>query len=162
MSKTLLALVLSLGFSIAQASVPSERISHRIDFTLDTYFGAGEKVYYDCFSAESAIEDQMERMGAKNVHVRCVGGLDTFNPDMSMPAHIILEFVTLVPGSPGAVNANWKQVRINSFGNCFMMSQVYEQVKGTMEMQNVKGPGYCADPDSAFHLSFTTLVEAVQ
>jgi hypothetical protein len=160
MFQSLLVLTLSLGFSLAQAAVPSERISNQVDFTISPNFSAGEKVYYDCWSAESAIEDQMEKMGAKNIEVRCTGGLNTFNPDMSMPAHILMTFTNLVAGSPGAVNADWKQMRINSFGNCHLMSQVYDNVKASLELQNVKGPGHCSHPDSSFHMSFMALVES--
>ncbi len=160
MVKAFLFLSLSLGLSIAQASVSAAPMAHTQNFTLKENFVPGEKVYYNCSSAESEIQDQLERMGATHVDVRCTGGLDTFNPAMSMPAFISMSYEVLHPAADAspAVLANWKQISVRSFDNCAMMTQVYNQVKGTMEMQNVNGPNTCANSNSAFRLTFTGLV----
>jgi hypothetical protein len=160
MVKAFLFLSLSLGLSIAQASVSAVPVSHTENFTLRSNFVPGETVYYNCSSVEPEIEAVLEHMGATNISVRCTGGLDTFNPALSFPAFITMTYESLHPASDDSptVLADWKQINIRSFDNCAMMTQVYNAVKGTMEMQDVTGPNSCAQSNSDFHLTFTGLI----
>ena len=159
MKKMFLCLVALMSFSAAQASVPSKKVAYSQEFTLRSNFSALETVYYNCDSAEDQVEDMLVKMGASNVHVTCTGGLDTFNPGMSFPAHISVSFETMraAANSSDATSSDWKTVSIRSFDNCFMMSQVYENVKDSFEMKDVKAPRSCARADSSFRLEFTTL-----
>lgn len=159
MKKMFLCLLAMASFSVAQASVPSKKIGYSQEFMLRSNFSPFENVYYECSSAEDQIEDMLVKMGATNVHVQCSGGLDTFNPIMTVPAHVTVSYETMraATNSSDATSADWKAVSIHSFNNCFMMSQVYENVKDSFEMKDLKAPRSCSRADSAFRLEFTTL-----
>lgn len=156
MKTMMICFIALLAFGSAQAGVPSKKVSYNQDFTLKSSFGSLDKIYYNCDTVESAIEDQMAQMGATNIQVQCHGGLDDFMP--AMPAYITLSYEALRASTGGDVTAaDWKTVSIHSFNNCFLMTQVYEQVKGNLEMKDVKAPARCLRADSSFRMQMTTL-----
>jgi hypothetical protein len=160
MKKALVCFCVLLNVGGAQAFVTAKKMTYTKEFALRTNFSALEQVYYNCDSVESEVRDELEQMGAKNVEVECRGGLDTFNPSLTMPAFVTVSYETLRLANAGATDvtsADWKLVNINSFNNCFLMTQVYDQVRDTLEMKDVQAPHSCLDSDSPFRLLFSTL-----
>jgi hypothetical protein len=144
----------------AQAAVPSVKVAHHKEFGLESNFGFGHKVYYECSSAEDKIQFQMNKMGAMNVQVNCQGGIDWTLPSEFWNAYITLSYETLRLPSTGQdqlVPADWQQVNLNTFGDCTLMKQVFDETRDTFEMNSLVEPGRCLRSDSSFHLQFFTL-----
>ncbi len=160
MKTVILFFSLFLQFASAQAAVPAAWTNHQKDFALNSNFGAGHKVYYDCDNAEMVIEQQLMQMGAANIQVQCQGGIDWALPSTAWNAYITMSYSTLqlpASGDTATVSADWKQVNIRSFDNCALMNQIFDETKDSFEMQNLVTPGHCMRPDSSFRLSFMTL-----
>jgi len=160
MKKALVCLSVLLNFGFAHALVGAKQTSYIKDFMLRDNFSAFEKVYYNCDSVESDVQNELAQMGAKNIEVTCTGGLDAFNPNMNAPAFVTVSYNTLRladAGAPDVTSADWKQVTLHSFNNCFLMTQVYDQVKDSLEMKDIKAPKSCMHSDSAFSAQFSTL-----
>jgi hypothetical protein len=151
---------LILQIVTAHAAVPSARTAHHKEFELQSKFGLGNKVYYDCSSAEDKIEFQMKKMGALNVQVHCQGGIDWTMPDNFWNAFVTISYDTLrlpTTGQDQLVPADWQQVNLNTFGDCTLMKQVFDETRDTFEMHSLVEPGRCLRSDSSFHLQFFTL-----
>ncbi len=165
LTKSLFCASLLFSSSFAFAAVNAERMSHTSEFMISQHFSPGEEVYFQCDSAENKIETQLEDMGAMNVSVRCSGGIDANMPPSTWgPIWITASYQTLHPAATGTTNtesAEWTAVKIHSFDNCYLMSEVFENVKGNFTMQDVSATSRCMNAGSSYRLQMTTLVPAV-
>ncbi|MEZ0392937.1 MAG: hypothetical protein ACAH59_12025 [Pseudobdellovibrionaceae bacterium] len=149
------------GFSIAPASVLTEKNQQQMSFYLDSRFDAGHDVYYNCQSVEMSVTLFLQQLGAQNVYVRCSGGIDDLYPPPAWPAHLNLSFQSLKTASTSVANpisADWKEISINAFDDCFLLSQIFGKIQPGMDIKDVDGPNHCFEPDSAFHLKLKALI----
>lgn len=106
-------------------------------YTIFSNFGVGGHVYYNCDSVENRVEDLLERMGAKNIRVRCTGGLDRFGGRFSTPARVRTSFDVLSSRVRNdGTRASVQRVEIRKRDNCHLYSTSFKALSRYFETSN--------------------------
>jgi len=155
MKMFVLAMIATIGFQV-KADVPAHRVSAHKEFIIRSSTIDGW-TYYNCDSVEDTVSDLLSQLGATNISVRCTGGIQDDQP--LMDAFVDVKFDALkVAGASDTdtVMANWTPVKINSWDNCDLKSQILKETQSGFSMMDVKVSS-CWDSSSPFRASLTTL-----
>lgn len=130
---------LSIG-SVASAADFAYPEKFKVSYTLDTFLGAGDRIYYSCDSVESDTRSLLKKLGAENIRVSCSGGFDHYM-GYSGPAYVSARFIAPTMTKNNAVPrlATVREVRLRGSDNCHFMSNTLEALSEVLEM-NIK-PG---------------------
>ncbi len=124
---TLLALLVSLpSFAANYASKTSS-------FSISSIGPAGERVYYNCDSVERLVESTLSALGAKNIKVRCSGGIDTIGR-IHMPAFVRAEYDAVSTQIAGDINTEAQTIHFQDREGCHLNTQVYKGLKKNFEI----------------------------
>jgi hypothetical protein len=162
MGKLLITLFISLiGFSSYSQTVGANYQSFDQDFMIDSRLDFGGRVYYNCLDVESKVEFLLEKLGARDISVRCFGGLDNFRPIYADAASVRLQYSALKSSDMTGTHlkAQWTPLKIRSGNDCHLLRQVFNQVRGNFEIRNVTGPSSCG---STFNQDFKLQLEVIQ
>lgn len=160
MTRTLLTLLfaalLPLSFSIAE-DVSAKWEKYEKDFAIDSNLDFGGHIYYNCRDMEYRVEQFLEKMGAKEIQVRCYGGIDHFLPPIAWESSISMNFSALRMNADSQMKASWKTVQLRSYDDCHLLNQIFMHVKGDFEIMNLEGPAYCGSRNGTFRVKLDTL-----
>lgn len=132
--------------------------SARASYTIFSNVGSGQ-VYYNCDSVENHVEDLLEEMGARNIRVRCSGGLDRFGGRFSTPASVVATFEALRYGYPndGTIFSN-RKVEIRERDNCHLYNTSFRALEKHFEISNSSASA-CFRPGDRTRISFNVIKE---
>lgn len=145
MAKRILVLVAFLGMgSLAVAADYAYPQKFKVSYTLDTFLGAGDRIYYNCDSVESETKSLLKKMGAENIRVSCTGGFDHYIGH-SGPAYVRARFVapTMTKNNATPRLAEVREVRLRGNDNCHFMSNTLEALSEVLELDIVSGDRSC-------------------
>ena len=126
---------LAILFLMFTTSVMSaEYKAQETKFTIPTWTLYGSTVYYNCDSVEYKAKDLLQTLGAKNVDVKCTGGIDVIGR-IHLPARVSATFETLQNGS-GRINATYKEVVFKDFDECHLYNTIYKKVRSNFDMED--------------------------
>jgi hypothetical protein len=108
---------------------------YKSNFTISERTGDGARVYYNCDSVESAVEDMLVKLGALDINVRCSGGLDQFG-NMHMPANIKSSYraINLESDSDVNMSVGVESEKIRNRSQCHLLNSVFMNIKGNFEI----------------------------
>ena len=150
---TLLAVV---GFQVQAQQVPAHRVASQHEFTIRSSTLTGW-VYYNCDSVEQTVTDLLSELGAKNISVRCTGGIEYGRPPMDAYVDVSFDALKLAAiNDTDTVMANWTPLQIRSWDNCDLKSQILKNTQSGFSMTDVKVSS-CSSSSSQFRASLTTL-----
>ena len=109
-------------------------------YTIFSNVGSGH-VFYNCSLVERRVEDLLEIMGAKNIRVRCHGGLDRFGGRVSTPARVRATFDVLSSSVPndGSI-ASIQKIEIRERNSCHLYISSFKKLSKHFEISNAKVP----------------------
>ncbi len=108
-------------------------------YTIFSNVGSGGSIYYNCDSVENKVEDLLELMGAKNIRVRCTGGLDTFGGRFSTPPRVRATFDAVRSNVRNdGTYASVKRVEIRKRNNCHLYNSSFKALSRYFEISNAK------------------------
>ena len=155
MKMFVLALIAVVGFQ-AKADVPAHRVSTHKEFVIRSSTIDGW-VYYNCDSVEDTVTDLLTKLGAGNISVRCTGGIQDDQPLMDAFVDVTFDALKVAGASDtDTVMAKWTPVKIDSWDNCDLKSQILKETQSGFSMMDVKVSS-CWDSSSPFRASLTTL-----
>ncbi|MEC9284165.1 MAG: hypothetical protein VX642_15725 [Bdellovibrionota bacterium] len=94
-------------------------------------------VYYNCDSAEYTVESILEEMGAKDIRVRCTGGLDPIG-SIHLPARINAEFEAINAELDGKISVKIDEVKFRNHKNCHLYNSVVKAVQDQFEIAHME------------------------
>jgi hypothetical protein len=151
-----IALVVMLGFQV-HAEVPAHRVSTHKEFSIRSSTSPGESVYYNCDSVENAVTDLLSKLGARNISVWCTGGIQYDQPPMDAFVDVSFDALNLANiNDTGIVMANWTPIKIHSWDDCELKTQIFNNTQSGFSMSNVRLAS-CLNSTSQFRASLTTL-----
>lgn len=151
----LLTVLTIVGFQV-KADVPAHRVSTHSEFMIRSSTMTGW-VYYNCDSVEQAVTDLLSKLGASNISVRCTGGIDHSHPPMDAYVDVTFDALKLAAiNDTDIVMANYLPVKIRSWDDCDLKSQIFKNTQSGFSMTDVKVSS-CSNPSSAFKASLKTL-----
>lgn len=131
--------------------------SMNASYTIFSNVGGGQ-VYYNCDSVENRVEDLLEEMGARNIRVRCSGGLDRFGR-MSTSAHVRANFEALSYSMPNdGTHFSVKRVEVRERDNCHLYNTSVRALAKYFETSNVSTSA-CFRPGDRTRISLNVLKE---
>lgn len=145
MVNRLLVLIALLGIgSIATAAEYAYPERFKVSYTLDTFLGAGDRIYYNCDSVESDTKSLLKSLGAENIRVSCSGGFD-HNLGYAGPAYVSARFVapTMTKNNAAPRLAEVREVRLRGNDNCHFMSNTLEALSEVLELDILEGERSC-------------------
>ncbi len=119
---------------ISAAAFSAEYKSQETNFTIQTWTMYGSTVYYNCDSVETKTKDLLKTLGAKNINVRCTGGIDVFGR-FHLPARVSTSFDALHSGA-GEIQAEYKEVTFKDFDECHLFNTVYKKVSSFFDLKD--------------------------
>lgn len=126
-------------------------------FTIFSNFGGGQ-VFYNCDSVENKVEDLLKEMGAKNISVRCSGGLDRFGR-FSTSARVRTSFDVLSYEAPNdGTLFSTQTVEVRERGNCHLYNSSFKALSKSFEMSDISTRS-CFRPSDRTRISFKVLKE---
>ncbi len=156
--KFLIVLISSLiGFSNAQASVPAFKTKIVKEFSLNSFFDAGDRVYFNCQTVENTMTDMLTKMGAQDVSVQCYGGIQENLPSDAWEASVRASYTTLQASPNGNIPSDYKAVSLDSYDSCYLLSQLFTNVEDSFNIKDLTGNTSCPSLDSRMHLKMSTL-----
>ena len=162
---SILAFIALFSFSVSFAGPddPMTGVFQQVEqeFMIDSDVDFGGKIYYRCDTVEISVKLLLEKMGARDVQVRCYGGIDQFRPVELSSSSLKLQYTVLSSrdSSSARYPTQWTAVSIRSFESCHLLTQVFKQVKGQFELRNITGPSTCFSSNQNFRVQFETLTE---
>ena len=148
-----------IGFSAQSQELDGSY--HTVDkgFAVDSRLDFGGRVYYNCDDVEVHVKGLLQKMGAQHVSVRCHGGIDRNLPQQAWEASLSLRYsaLRLTESSEDSVKVKWAPVQVRTYDNCQLMTQVFNRVKSSFAIRNVKGLRSCGSINRDFRISFETL-----
>jgi hypothetical protein len=141
-------------------AVQAVKTHNDFTFNLGYHDGWGNEIYFNCDSVEDYTQSLLAKLGATNVKVNCMGGIDPVMPFMPPVVSVSFDSVRAANGTlTGApVNAAWSEVKIHDFDNCFLATSVLNEVKDHFEIRDLKGADTCSDTNGSYHFSMTALM----
>lgn len=110
-----------------------------------TYFGneGRNRIYLSCYYAESATDNILDQIGAKNVDSYCSGGINNgFNTPVSIRAKYLL------PALPTTI-----ELKSDFNSNCYFETKLIENiVRSSSRIQKVSGSTHCFSSDSNYKI----------
>jgi hypothetical protein len=147
-----LVLVTSNAFAIGYKEMSSS-------FTISSRTDAGMRTYYNCDSVEDRVESMLETMGASVHRVRCIGGINRWNPSLSTDAHVVATYSALSNEvQDGNMTVAISNERIRSNDSCHMINSAFNSLKANFELSGVK-MRRCSRTRSRTSISFDVLKE---
>ncbi|MBC7457588.1 MAG: hypothetical protein H7235_04875 [Bdellovibrionaceae bacterium] len=154
--RTLLLIFVAVIGLQANADVPAHRVSMHKEFSIRSSTQTGW-VYYNCDSVEQAVTDLLSKIGASNISVRCSGGIENGQPPMEAYVDVTFDALQLASiNDTNIVMANWTPVKIHSWDDCDLKSQIFKDTQAGFAIKDVKISS-CSSPSSQFKASLTTL-----
>ena len=145
-----LTLISSSAFAVGYQSVNTS-------YTIFSNVG-GNNVYYNCDSVERNVENLLEEMGARNISVRCTGGLDRWGR-MSTSAFVRASFEALSYSMPNdGTHFAVEKVSINERGACHLYNTSVKALAKNFELTELS-TGSCWRPGDSTSISFKVLKE---
>ena len=144
------ALLMSNAYAIGYKAVSA-------NYTIFSNVG-GAQVYYNCDSVENDVERMLEEMGAKNIRVRCSGGLDTFgrfSTSAFVRAHF--EVLSYEVSNDGTIFSS-ERVEIKERDNCHLYNTSFRALSKFFEMTQAS-TGSCFRPGDRTRISFNVIKE---
>ncbi len=155
--KTLIVLAMAfLGLSAAQASVPAVKAPVTQEFFLNSDFDFG-KIYFSCNSVENQFTALLKTLGATDIKVNCIGGISESSPMWDASVAVTYTALRASQQTPASTQADFKEIKVNKFDSCFLMTQLFAAVQGSFEMKDLKVTRSCMNADAPFHLQVSTL-----
>lgn len=152
--KALALVLLTMSSSVFAVGYQSVRANYTIFSNL-----GGARVYYNCDSVENHVEKLLEDMGARNIIVRCSGGLDTFNGRFNTPANVTAKFEALSYEHPNdGTHFSTKRVEIRKRDNCHLYNSSFKALRKYFEISNAQSSS-CFRPGDRTRISFNVLKE---
>lgn len=111
--------LLSFTAHAESARVPATWTKHSTTVNFQSF-----NTYYSCSAAESAVEDTLEQLGAKNVDVTCFGGLEQGQPFVDVQA----DFEALTYDARASTLADVKTVELEGNDACDLHESVAKQL----------------------------------
>lgn len=160
MKKSLLAALFSMGFglaSVASAAMNASLTHNQFSFGVNGHEDLGTEVYYNCDSVESYTEDLLQKMGAQNISVTCMGdhmGLTSYpNIEVSFDSAR-----TTGAASDRVIEADWTPVSLHDFNNCQLARAIVRGVQDHFEIKDLTGMRSCGSPGASYRYNMTVLM----
>ncbi|MBD65602.1 MAG: hypothetical protein CME62_10375 [Halobacteriovoraceae bacterium] len=154
MKSIILTLVLMAGNALA---IGYEQ--KNASFTISSIAGNGSRVYYNCNSVEDKVEDVLLQLGAKNIRVRCSGGLDRWG--MSTDAFVRASFTALSEDVDGNIIAAVSHEEIRKRSDCHLYSEIVEGVEDKFLMYSVPQVDRCYRAGDRTRIKLSVLKESL-
>lgn len=94
-------------------------------------------VYYNCDSVEQTVESILGEMGAKDIRVRCTGGLDRMGFN-HLPARVNAEFEAINAELDGKISVNIDEVKFRNHRNCHLYNSIVNAVQDQFEIAHIE------------------------
>lgn len=133
--KLILSTLMLTVFANAQV-VNSEYSSTKASFNITSFGDFGTRIYYNCDSVEAEVKSLMKEFGAKNIQVRCTGGITPWG-GMATDAFVRLSMDVLTENVDGATNAEYQLVEISETRNCHLLKEVTKATKDLFKVQDL-------------------------
>ena len=115
-------------------------------------------VYYNCDSVESTVENILEEMGAKEIRVRCTGGLD-INGFIHLPARVSADFEAINAELDGKISVQVDEIQFRNHKNCHLYNNIVKAVQDKFEIAHID-MRRCHRIGGATRISMSVLKEA--
>lgn len=115
----------------------------KVDFT---YFGneGRNRIYLSCYYVESAVDDILNQIDAKNVDSYCSGGI---NNGFNTPVRVNAKF--LLPSVPKTI-----VIKSDFNSNCYFETKFIENlVRSSSRIKKVSGSTHCFSSDSNYRIT---------
>jgi hypothetical protein len=147
----MLALVSSSVFAVGYKSVKSS-------FTVSEFSGNGNRTYYSCDSVEYETEAILKVFGAKNISVRCSGGI---NPTggFHTSARVRTNYDVLSYEVEGNMTVAIENDRFDG-NNCHLADSIVRGVEKKFEISNLRSRS-CFRSSDRTRITFDVLKESI-
>jgi len=125
----MLALISSNVFAVGYKTVKSS-------FTVPELSGNGGRSYYSCDSVEAETQSILKTLGAKNISVRCTGGISPFGGFHS-PAFVRANYSVLSFEVQGNMTVAIANERIDG-NNCHLTNSIVNGVEKKFEISKLR------------------------
>lgn len=119
----------------------------------------GGYIYFNCSDVETKTEALLQHLGAKDISVKCHGGIDHFQQIFSRPASVSLRYSVLQASDlETAQKGSWSIVNIQKFDDCYLLDQVFLKVKDSFMLRNYTILNTCRRMSQKFHVEVEALL----
>lgn len=101
-------------------------------FTIQDRFGF-DRVFFNCDNVEITARQILREMGAKEIDVRCRGGLDRWNGN-HLPAFVEASFMALNTELEGPIEPRAESVGFRRPRDCYLFNSIVNGVKDDFEI----------------------------
>lgn len=126
------------------------------DFRVASHTTFGNRVYYVCDVVESAAKTLLETLGAKDVEVRCSGGLDPYS-GYARDAHVKATYTVKAMSEDGESEGTYQEFEFKKFGSCHLYAEVLEGVKGDFDFERLDRVRTCFRSDDNIRITGSVL-----
>lgn len=151
--KFIMAFITALSFQAFGADYEAKEVN----FTVSDRTSFGNRVFYNCDSVEHYVATSLEDLGARNITVRCSGGLDRFG-NIHLPARVSSTFEALNSSLVSSRKASMQEVVFRDHDNCHLMNSIIKSVMGEFEVASVE-MRRCTSANAATRIKITVLKE---
>ena len=157
---SLLSLALATFVSSAVFALPAKVVSNDYSFAVNSNWDFGGKIYYRCDTVENTAKEMLQVMGARNVQVKCYGGITDTTPSFAWDSSLDVKYDSVKEASASdsqTVQADYSSAVVKDYQNCFLANQLFKKFQKTFSIKNLSGLRSCSSPDSNYKYSFDVL-----
>ena len=151
------ALVLVIVFVAGNAMAYGYK-KNSANFVISNFAQDGSRVYYNCASVEDSVDDTLKTLGAKDIRVRCTGGLDQWS--MPTPAYVRASFRSISAEVNGNLSTSMHTEDLDARDNCHLNFAVFKGVQKYFEISSFN-MGRCFRPSDRTRLTVDVLKEDI-
>lgn len=149
---TIAVIATSISAMAAEYAYPEQ---YKISYTIDSFTGPGDRIYYNCDSVESNTKSLLKKLGAEKIRVTCSGGFDPYTGFPPTPAYVTAKFIapTMTKNNATPRLASVKEIELRGSDDCHFMKSTLEGLAEEIELNIVDGPNFCSSgraPSSRF------------
>ncbi len=150
----MIKLILIAAFTMTSAFAANyEKKSE--SFTISQFANNGARIYYNCDSVETKVEQTLKKLGAIVYSVRCTGGIDRFGR-FHTPARVSATFDALNSEIDGNIATAIRTVSLNERTNCHLYQNIMRGLEQSFEISKVNY-GRCHKPGARTRIKFKVL-----
>ena len=151
--KFLMALVFSFSFAYS-----AEYKDFKTKYTIQTRTDFGSQVFYNCDSVENRVERLLETLGAKNISVRCTGGLDMWG-NFHLPARVTAKYSALSNEMINSgINTELVEEKVKERNSCHLLNTSFNKLRKNFLIDSYK-VRRCTSSNTRSNIRFTVLKE---
>lgn len=157
---SLFSLTLATFVSVSVFALPAKVVNNSYSFAMNSNWDFGGKIYFRCDSIEATAKEMLQAMGARNVQIKCYGGITDTTPSFAWDSSLDVKYDSVTAASSSdtqTVQADYSSVVLKDYQNCFMANQLFKRFQKTFSIKNLSGFRSCSEPDTNYKYSFDVL-----